>query len=201
MSTQSESTQPRTPSSPSDPGSVRVWDPVVRLSHWTVVAGCSINLMFENGGIFHRAVGYAVATAAAIRIVWGFLGRGHARFSTFIPRPAALGKYLRQLYRNREPRYVGHNPAGAIMSLALLALLVGISTTGWMLGLDRYYGNHKLQALHEGFAMAVLPLVGVHVLAAVFESLRHHENLFKAMVTGRKRRAAGDDIDRAIDSD
>ena len=70
-----------------------------------------------------------------------------------------------------------------------------------MLGLDQFHRNHTLEALHEGFAMAVLPFVGVHVLAAVFESLRHHENLFKAMFTGRKRRAAGSDVDEAIESD
>ena len=183
-----------------DKGSVRVWDPIVRLFHWTVVAGCAVNLLLENGGKVHRVVGYVVATAVGVRIVWGFVSHGHARFSAFTPRPAMLGKYLRQLFANREPRYIGHNPAGSIMILALIGLLIAVSITGWMLGLDRYFGNETLGAIHEACAMTILPLVGMHVLAAVFESFRHRENLVKSMFTGRKRKAAGSDVNDAIDT-
>lgn len=120
------------------PGSIPVWDPVVRVCHWTIVAGCAFNLFHENGGTTHRAVGYLVSAAVAVRMFWGFVGRGHARFSTFVPHLATLGNYLRLLYVNREPRYLGHNPAGALMSLALIGLLITVSITGWMFGIGRY---------------------------------------------------------------
>jgi cytochrome b len=86
------------------------------------------------------------------------------------------------------------------MILALLGALIGVSVTGWMMGLDRFFGNETLEEIHEIFAMAILGLAGVHVAAAVFESLRHRENLIKAMFTGRKRKPTGTDVDYALDS-
>ena len=200
MSARSESSQNRIVSTHGDPGSVWVWDPIVRLFHWTVVAGCAINLTFEDGNTFHRAVGYVVAAAVAVRVVWGFAGKGHARFSDFIPTPAALGGYLRQLVSRNEPRFIGHNPAGSVMIFLLLGSLIAVSVTGWMMGLDRFFGNEALEELHETFAMTILVLAGIHVAAAVFESVRHRENLIKAMFTGKKRKPTGTDVDHAIDS-
>ena len=128
----------------------------MRLFHWTVVAGCAINLIVEEGNTFHRAVGYVVAAAVAVRVVWGFVGNGHARFSDFIPTPAALLGYLRQLVSRNEPRYIGHNPAGSVMIFLLLGSLIAVSITGWMMGLDRFFGNETLEELHETFAMTIL---------------------------------------------
>ncbi len=201
MSARSEPSKTRITSVPDDPMTVRVWDPVVRLFHWTVVAGCAINLIVEEGNTFHRAVGYVVAAAVAVRLVWGFAGKGHARFSDFFPTPAALLAYLRQLVSRNEPRFIGHNPAGSVMIFLLLGSLIAVSITGWMMGLDRFFGNETLEELHEAFAMTILVLAGIHVAAAVFESVRHRENLIKAMFTGRKRKPTGTDVDHAIDSD
>jgi cytochrome b len=200
MNARSESSQNQLAATQRDPGTIRVWDPVVRLFHWTVVAGCAINLIVEDGNEFHRAVGYVVAAAVAVRVVWGFVGAGHARFSDFVPRPAVLVGYMRQLVSRSEPRFIGHNPAGAVMILALLGSLIGVSITGWMMGLDRFFGNETLEELHETFAMTILVLAGFHVAAAIFESVRHRENLIKSMFTGRKRKPTGADVDHAIDS-
>ena len=182
-------------------GPVRVWDLIVRSFHWTVVTGCVIDLAYQHGNWFHRGVGYVVAAAVSIRLVWGLIGRGHARVSAFIPGPAGLLGYLRLLSIRQEPRYIGHNPAGAVMILGLLGLLIMVSVTGWMMGLDRFFGNEVLEELHETSAIAILSLAIIHVLGAVVESIRHHENLIKSMVTGRKRAPAGSDINNAPDID
>jgi cytochrome b len=172
----------------------------VRLFHWSVVAGCTINLIMEEGNKLHRAVGYMVAAAVVVRVLWGFVGTRHARFTSFIPTPATLLGYLRALISRTEPRYIGHNPAGSIMIMALLGSLVAVSVTGWMMGLDRYFGNELLEELHETFAMTIAVLAGIHVAAAIFESIRHRENLIKAMFTGKKRKPTGTDVDHATDS-
>ncbi len=200
MSARSESSKASIASTSGEPGSIRVWDPVVRLFHWTVVAGCAINLVIEQGNRFHRAVGYVVAAAVAVRVLWGFVGGAHARFTDFVPSPAALAGYLRRLVSRSEPRYIGHNPAGSVMILALLGSLIAVSVTGWMMGLDRFFGNETLEELHETCAMTIAVLAGIHVAAAVFESFRHRENLIKAMFTGRKRPPTGTDVDHATDS-
>ncbi len=181
------------------PRSVRVWDPIVRLLHWIIVAGCALNLLLEQDRVLHRSVGYAVALALAVRLVWGFAGPQPARFAAFVPRPPALMEYLGRWVRGREPRYVGHNPAGAVMIVALLGLLVGISVTGWMLGLDLFFGDEVLEELHETLAHVLVAFVALHVLGAILESVRHGENLLKSMLTGRKRAAANGDVDNATD--
>lgn len=189
------------PASTTTAGTVRVWDPVVRLFHWTVVGGCLINLLRDDGDKLHQWVGYVVAGAVLVRLIWGFAGSGHARFAAFVPRPAALRGYLVQLMRGREARYLGHNPAGATMMVALIGLLAAVSLSGWMMGLDRFWGNELLQELHELFANSILVLAVIHVAAAIFESVRHRENLSLCMINGRKRKAGGSDIDDAPDTD
>jgi cytochrome b len=171
-----------------EPVMVRVWDPVVRIFHWTVVVGCVLDLfVLEGGGTAHNVVGYVVAGALAIRMVWGFIGSGYARFSDFVPSPGRLARYIRALAAGRGERYVGHNPAGAIMILMLMALLAGVSVTGWMLTLDAFWGSEALEEIHGAISNAILILALTHVAAALFESFRHKENLVKAMITGDKR--------------
>ena len=167
---------------------VTVWDPLVRIFHWTVVAGCVLDLfVVEDGEVAHRVIGYVVAAALFVRLVWGFVGTRHARFAEFTPGPKTLGAYLSALLRGREPRMLGHNPAGAVMMLMLMGLLAGVSVTGWMMGLDAFWGAEWLEKTHEVLANAILVLALIHAAAALFESWRHRENLVWSMVTGRKR--------------
>jgi cytochrome b len=167
---------------------VQVWDPLVRAFHWTVVLGCFVDLfILEDGKTAHRVIGYAVAFALIARLLWGFVGSKHACFADFVPTPTKLGGYIKALLRREEPRYIGHNPAGAVVMLALMGLLAAVSLTGWMLTLDAYFGSKALEELHEGIANLILVLAGLHAAAAIYESRRHNENLVWAMVTGRKR--------------
>jgi cytochrome b len=199
--------------SPGDPGPaaltrqlppprVKVWDPVVRLFHWTVALGCIANLtVLREVKPVHRYVGYVVLAAVAIRLVWGFVGSRHARFADFVPGPGRLLGYLAALVRGREPRYLGHNPAGAVMMLVLMALVSVCGVTGWMMGLDAFWGERWLETLHETAANVILVMAGAHVLAALVESWRHRENLVAAMVTGFKRAPQGSDVSHAPAAD
>lgn len=184
--------------SPRKVRSIAVWDPVVRLFHWFVVTGFAINMFVaEEGEAFHRWVGYAILIVIAVRLIWGFIGTTHARFSDFIPTPRGLLIYAKALLIGREPRYVGHNPAAAVMMIALVGLMVLCGVTGWMQGLDAFWGVEWVLELHEASAKAILALAGVHVAAAFAESVRHRENLIWSMITGRKRAPSGDDVDHA----
>lgn len=171
-----------------EPATVRVWDPFVRVFHWTVVAGCMADLFVLGGGrTSHNVVGYTVAGLVVARVVWGFVGTRHARFADFVPGPSGLLRYLEALARGREPRFLGHNPAAAAMILALLGTLAGLGLTGWMTTLDAFWGAEWLEELHEALANGLIALVAIHAAAAVIESVRHRENLVWAMVSGRKR--------------
>lgn len=180
---------------------VAVWDPVVRLFHWLVVTGVTANLFFlEEGKFAHRWIGYAIMALIGVRLIWGFAGSRHARFSDFLPSPSRLWSYGQALLRGREPRYVGHNPAGALMMLTLILLLLLVGLTGWMQGLDEFWGVEWVKELHGLFANGIMALAGLHALAAIIESIRHRENLIWAMISGRKRAASGDDVDHALTS-
>jgi cytochrome b len=177
---------------------VRVWDPLVRIFHWTVVLGVLLNsFLMEGEKVPHRYVGYAVAAALAIRIVWGFVGSVHARFSDFVASPVAVMRHLAAVFTGRDRRYVGHNPAGGAMIVALMSLLAVTCATGWMQGLDAFWGVEWVQEAHKIFANLILALAAVHALAAILESFAHRENLVLAMITGRKPRATGTDVDHA----
>ncbi|HHB12360.1 MAG TPA: cytochrome B [Chromatiales bacterium] len=186
---------------PSDEGRVRVWDPLVRVLHWSLAAGFFGAYFTEDWETVHVWLGYAVLGIVALRVIWGFVGTRHARFTDFVRRPAVVAAYLRDLAHLRHRRYLGHNPAGGYMILALLLMvsLTGLSgialyaaeehagpMAGWVSGA----WEDPLEALHEFLANFSLFLVVVHVLGVIVESLLHGENLVRAMWTGFKRGGA-----------
>lgn len=180
------------------PTRVQVWDPLLRLFHWTLALGCIANLtILREAEAAHEIVGYVILGALGFRLLWGLVGPRHARFGDFIPGPKRLAAYLAALVRGQEPRYLGHNPAGAVMMLVLMNLAAVCGLTGWAMGLDAFWGEEGLEEIHEAAANVILIMAGLHVLAALIESWRHRENLILAMVTGFKRPARGTDVDHA----
>ena len=106
---------------------VRVWDPAVRVFHWSLAgAFFAAYLLGDDGGAWHQAFGYAALGLVAFRVVWGFTGSQYAQFAHFVPSPSRFLGYVRAMLARREPRHLGHNPAGAVM---IIALLSGIAVT------------------------------------------------------------------------
>lgn len=174
-------------SGPQGSRTVTVWDPLVRIFHWSLVASVLAAYFFtEEGDPPHEYAGYIALGLVAFRLVWGFIGGRYARFAQFTPGPAALLRYARELLQGTEARHLGHNPAGAVMVLALLAMVAASSVTGWMLTTDAWFGEEWVEELHEIVANALMLLVGLHVAGVIYTSVRHRENLVRAMFTGRK---------------
>jgi len=168
---------------------IRVWDIPVRVFHWGLVAMfATAYLTSDDAEAPHLWAGYAALALVAFRLGWGFVGSRHARFADFVPRLAVLRDYVGRLLRGQEPRHLGHNPAAAVMILFLLAMVGVIGATGWLMTTDWGWGSEVLEELHAGAVNLTLSAVVLHVAAAIFESVRHRENLVRAMVTGYKRR-------------
>jgi len=175
--------------------SVKVWDPFVRLFHWGLAASFVIAwITAEEWDSLHYWAGYAAGALIALRLIWGLVGTRYARFTQFIKSPRATLKYLGDILRGAEPRYLGHNPAGAAMIIALILAMAGCILTGWMYTTTAFWGSEWVEEIHEALANGLLFLVLLHVGGVLLASLRHHENLVRAMITGRKRRPATDDI-------
>jgi len=110
---------------------IKVWDPVIRLSHWALLLAFIIAYITgEDENITHAYAGYVILVLITIRILWGFIGTTHARFSNFMYSPGTTLEYLKSLLTYHPKRYLGHNPAGGMMVIILLAALLVASFTG-----------------------------------------------------------------------
>lgn len=182
---------------------VRVWDPLVRVFHWLLVGGFFTAYFTEDESwiLVHSYAGYLVLGLLLVRLLWGFVGTRHARFSDFVVRPAAVAAYLRSVITLNPRRYLGHNPAGGLMIVLMIASLLLTTFSGmavyaadaqagplapW-LGAVGHSWEEVLEGAHELLANFSLFLVVVHVAGVIVESLLQGENLLRAMVTGRKR--------------
>lgn len=110
---------------------LKVWDPLVRIGHWTLVTAFFAAYFSEDDLMsLHVWAGYIVGIYVIVRIVWGFIGSKYARFSHFIYSPSRTIDYLKQLASGKAQHYVGHNPAGGAMVIALLLCLTATTFTG-----------------------------------------------------------------------
>jgi cytochrome b len=216
-----------TPETSPVPDNVKVWDPLVRIFHWSLVTAFAIAYFTgDEESTLHVYAGYAVIGLVLFRIVWGLIGTRHARFRDFLHRPSAVIGYAKDFLAGRPKRYLGHNPLGGVMILLLLGSLLTTGVTGYLLlgadgdagteaaaapapavagpstGLiasayaddddgEEAGGEHDenegpLKDVHEFFANFTLFLVFLHVGGVLLSSLRHRENLVRAMITGRK---------------
>lgn len=175
----------------SEPAAARrivVWDPLVRIFHWSLVAAVLVAWASadELRGL-HQTAGFAILGLVLVRIAWGFVGTEHARFADFVHRPSTVFRYMGDLVRRRAKRYLGHNPAGGMMIVVLLVMLLATSVLGAAMVTGAIQRNHQVEEIHEVMANLTLILAGVHVAGVLVASLLHRENLIGAMISGRKR--------------
>jgi cytochrome b len=182
---------------------IKVWDPLVRSFHWILVTAFFIAYITEEDLLsVHVWAGYAVAAALSIRLIWGFIGTRHARFTDFVTSPGTAVRYAKDVISRRARRYIGHNPAGGLMIVVMMISLIfttvsgiavygaGDEHAGPMASLFISTGEHwegLLEEIHEFFANFTLFLVFIHIGGVLFESLVHRENLVSSMINGFKR--------------
>lgn len=110
---------------------VKVWDAAVRVFHWTLVVLFFVAYFTgDEEDVLHVYAGYGVLALVAFRIVWGIVGTRHARFADFIYGPAETLRYAKSLFSSAPLHYLGHNPLGGWMVVALLLALIGTCWTG-----------------------------------------------------------------------
>jgi cytochrome b len=182
---------------------VPVWDVWVRLFHWLLVAAVAVAAYTgffgrKNQIDIHVIMGLSATALVVIRLIWGVWGTTYARFSSFISPPGKTLRHARSIIRSREHVSMGHNPLGGWMIVALLALVTVIAITGVVtLGgvvkegplapFVSFATGFSTRKFHYYLAIVLAGMAGLHILGALFESMRTRENLVRAMVTGRKQ--------------
>jgi cytochrome b len=165
------------------PGRLPAWDWAVRLCHWLLASLVAFNLIADDGGWWHRALGYAAVAVVMLRLTWACLASGGARMAALKPSLRETLAYLRA----GAPRRVDHDPLGLWMVWLLWLLVLLLGLTGWMSRWDMFWGEDGLLIVHGWLADALLVAVLLHLLGVLVMSLVWRENLPAAMVTGRKR--------------
>jgi cytochrome b len=159
----------------------------VRLLHWSLAA-CIAAAWYtsDQTGPLHEYIGYAAAAIVAARLLWGCMGSPYARFAQFVLGVQPTLAYARKVVRGDAPRYLGHNPLGGWMVLALLACVALVAFSGWLTTTDLLWGYAWPVLIHETLAWTLVALIVLHVGGVIFTSWHQRENLVAAMITGDK---------------
>ncbi|SIO13998.1 Cytochrome b [Rhodovulum sp. ES.010] len=181
---------------------VRVWDPVVRLFHWALALCATAAWALGHWGpadmTLHFWFGYAVMGLLGIRLVWGFVGPRHARFSNFLYGPRPIAGYLASMFHRKPSYWPGHNPIGGLFVFIILGILAAHGVAGLFADPEDYINVGPLAqyvssdtarsalAWHAFTGWFVLGVVILHVAAIAFYNKWKGENLVRPMITGRK---------------
>ncbi|MCK8464400.1 cytochrome b/b6 domain-containing protein [Aliiroseovarius sp. S1339] len=180
----------------------RVWDPVTRLFHWSlvvaVVTGWSLGRFGPTVLSVHYYMGYTVAALLVLRIYWGFRGPQPVRFRTFIYGPATTLVYIKRMAKRVPSHWPGHNPVGALSVFAMLAVLALQVATGLIADPDDFVNVGPLArwvefdtarwaaSAHRLSSKLLLALVGLHIGAILYYRFWKDEDLVRPMITGWK---------------
>ena len=180
---------------------VVVWDWPVRLLHWLMVvlfSGLILSGKVEGDYLeWHFYMGYSLSAVIIARILYGFLGSKHARFSNFFIGFKQITSYFFAVLKGNKETYIGHNPIGALMVVTLLLLLSIQWFTGlvssddifWFGPLYEWFSSGWQEALSQWHYLLpdiLLGLVALHIIAVLYYEIAFKERLIKAMITGKK---------------
>jgi cytochrome b len=164
-----------------------VWDPFVRLFHWSLVGLFATNmLVIDPDTPLHAYLGYATLILIALRLIWGLIGRGYARFSRFPLSRAALEQQLNDIACSRRAAHAGHSPLGSLMVLNFLFSILALGISGYLALPSATAGLSWAEELHEALVAWLQFSIVLHIAAVFLESRRTGVALIRAMVTGIK---------------
>lgn len=178
-----------------------VWDLPLRIFHWLFALSIAASWATAEAGFdwmqIHFYLGYWMIGLVVFRIIWGFVGPRHARFASFLRGPSTLLSYLKSLRSGAPVNTAGHNPAGGLMVIVMMALVAlqagsGLFATDDIAWMGPYNpaisgaAADKLTSLHHANFNLILASVGLHLMAIIFYWLVKKQNLVGPMFTGHK---------------
>ena len=164
-----------------------VWTKTTRLIHWAIAVIVLLNLfIIEEGDPPHRYLGYAALALVALRFIYGFTTSSESAFKKLPLSLSDLKKFLVAKYKFEKIDYPGHNPAASWVYLLIWFCLICLGITGFMMGLDQFWGDETLEEIHELFSNFIQLLIVIHFLGIALDSLQFKRKTWLAMITGKK---------------
>ncbi len=174
---------------------VTVWDPLVRLIHWSLALTILLNGAFvEEESKAHEWIGYIALGLVGLRLVWAIIGSKHARFSAFPPSPSRAVRHVKAMLAGDRSIHLSHNPLGALMAYNIWASVIAIGVTGYMMTTLTFFGVDWVEEVHEALFNWLVFSVALHVAGVAFDTWRSGVNLGRAMINGRKTIPEGSDV-------
>jgi len=164
-----------------------LWDRTTRLTHWVIAIAVIFNLwVLEEGDDAHQIAGYCAVAAVALRGIWGFWGGSQSRFSSFPLSFKDSRDFFSSYSAGGARQFPGHNPIASIVYLGIWIGVLGLGLTGWMMTLDTFWGDERLEDIHSSIANAMQALVILHLMGMALDSIRFKRRTWMSMFTGRR---------------
>lgn len=177
---------------------IRVWDRFIRAHHWLLVL-CFATIYLEYKKFpLHPYAGYLICILVISRVVWGLIGQGAARFSSFWFTPSEILQYVRNAFSGKASYHFSHNPMGAAMVYVMIICLLATC----LLGLLAYSASQQLGPfgdlipdtweetlirVHATMGHLIALLVVGHLCGVLWAAWLHRENYVLAMLSGLRR--------------
>lgn len=160
-----------------------VWPLGIRIIHWGLAICIVLNFfVLEEGDPPHRYLGYIALFFVVVRLFWGVRGRGPVAFKNFNLRRAYLSRFLRGLRDRKTPTFDGHNPLAALTYFSMWFLVFLLAVSGWMMGLDAFWGEEWLENLHAYLSNFLMILVALHLLGIASDAYMHRRKTWLKML-------------------
>lgn len=177
---------------------VLIYDLPTRILHWTfailfISAFAIAKVVDDESSVFvyHMFAGLTLSFVVILRLVWGFIGSKHSRFSDFSLRPKDLKSYFMHFFTGEKLKWSGHNPASSWAAILMFILALGLGVTGYLMTSGG--GKEIFEDLHELLANSFVVVVALHVGGIILHSLRHRDNIGFSMIDGHKQDVPSDE--------
>jgi cytochrome b len=175
-----------------------IWASPMRLFHWFLFVSivCAYIVAEDELLNIHAAFGYSALILIMYRIIYGFTGPAYSRFKDFPVKFSTLKTYLGNMKASKQ-NYPGHNPASAVIMLAILADIFFTGVSGMLAfgaqghGLLKAWiqpGNEDFfKEIHELFAILLVILVLIHLAGLALDFYQNRKaGTLKSIFTGFK---------------
>lgn len=171
-----------------------VYDLPMRLFHWLfaslfIAAFWIAKTVDDESATFayHMLAGLLLCFTVLLRILWGFIGTKHSRFSSFALHPRDLISYFTTMLSGEKRKWAGHNPASSWASLAMFGFALALGVTGYLMSSGQ---KETFEDVHELLANGFLIVTLMHVAGVILHSIRHRDRIAVSMISGMKNEVA-----------